>query len=229
LFRKLMKSTKSPVLDFTVFKYKVFSRSCLAAFMNYASSYSVSFFLALYLQTIGALTASQAGMVMLIQPIFQVMFTAKAGSYSDKIADKRILPTLGMTITCVSVAMIMFLGTSVNYIYMAVILVLLGVGYALFSAPNSSTIMSSVPPRNRGEASGMISVVRQIGMLISMGVAMLCISVIMGSTDNLNPSTYGDFVSVIRAAFAVCLSMCIFGTLVSWFRGNDVEVREKAA
>jgi MFS family permease len=229
VFRKLMKSTESPVLDFTVFKYKMFSRSCLSAFMNYASSYSVSFFMALYLQTIGALTASEAGMVMLIQPIFQVALSAKTGSYSDRIADKRILPTIGMAMTCVGVAMIMFLGTEVNYYYIAVVLVFLGVGYALFSAPNTTTIMSSVPPKHRGEASGMISVVRQVGMLVSMGVAMLCISVIMGSTDNLNPDTFNDFINVIRAAFAVCLVMCIIGTVVSWFRGNDDKLWEKTA
>lgn len=220
LFIRTQKKTESPVLDMSVFKYKVFSRSCISAFMNYASSYSVSFFLALYLQSIGALSASQAGMILLLQPIVQVALTAKFGSYSDKMADKRILPTLGMGITSIAVLMIVFLGTEVNFYYMAVILIMLGLGYALFSAPNSNAIMSSVPPKNRGEASGMLSVVRQVGMMISMGIAMCCISFIMGSTDNLNPDTYGQFVEVIEAAFSICFVMCVIGTICSWFRGD---------
>jgi len=227
VFIRIMKRTESPVLDLSVFKHKMFSRSCIAAFMNYASSYSVSFFMALYLQSIGALSASEAGLVMLVQPIIQVALSAKSGSYSDKLADKRILPTLGMALTCVAVLMIIFLGTEVNFYYVAVILLLLGMGYALFSAPNTNTVMSSVPSGNRGEAAGMISVVRQTGMMLSMAIAMCCITFIMGSTDNLNPSTYGDFVDVIRAAFTICLGMCIVGTLFSWFRGDVDEFKSQ--
>lgn len=221
IFIRMQKRTKYPVLDVSIFKHKVFSRSCISAFMNYASSYSVSFFMALYLQSIGVLTASEAGLVLLVQPIVQIALTAKFGSLSDKIGDNRILPTLGMSITCVAVLMIIFLTVNVNYLYVAAILILLGLGYALFSAPNSSAIMSSVPPENRGDASGMISVVRQVGMMISMGIAMSCISFIMGSADNLNPDTYGQFIDVIRAAFTICLGMCIIGTLSSWFRGDS--------
>ena len=220
-FLMLMKRTESPVLDLKVFGYSVFSRSCIAAFMNYASSYSVSFFMALYLQSIGALSSSQAGLVMLIQPIVQVALTAKFGSYSDKLSDKRILPTLGMILTCAAVLMIIFLDITMDLRYVAVILILLGLGYALFSAPNTNTILSSVPPSNRGEASGMIAVVRQTGMMISMAVAMCCITLIMGSTDNLDPSTYDLFLEVIRVAFTICLAMCIIGTFFSWYRGKN--------
>ena len=221
LFIMMMRRTESPVLDLKVFGYSVFTRSCISAFMNYASSYSVSFFMALYLQSIGALTPSQAGMVMLIQPIVQVALTAKFGSYSDKLGDKRVLPTIGMVLTCVAVLMIIFLDISMDLRYVAVILILLGLGYALFSAPNTNVIMSSVPPSNRGEAAGMIAVVRQTGMMVSMAIAMCSIILIMGSTDNLDPSNYDEFMEVIKAAFVICLGMCVVGTFFSWFRGND--------
>jgi MFS family permease len=215
-----MKKTPSPVLNLKIFKHKVFSRACIAGYMNYGSSYSVSFFLALYLQSVGALSPSQAGLILLIQPAVQVALTAKFGSYSDRIRNKRLLPTMGMTLTCVAVFMIIFLGMEVNYLYLAVILVMLGLGYALFSAPNTNTIMSSVPPAHRGEASGMIAVVRQIGMMTSMSIAMCCIALIMGSADNIGPSQYGQLTHVIEAAFTICLIMCITGTLFSWFRGD---------
>ncbi|MCL2032155.1 MAG: MFS transporter [Methanomassiliicoccaceae archaeon] len=225
VFIRTMKRTGSPVLDIGVFRYRVFSRACIAAYTNYASSYSVSFFLALYLQSVGMLTAFNAGLILLIQPVVQVLLTAKFGSYSDRIADKRLLPTSGMVLTCVAVFMIIFMGTSANYLYIAMILILLGVGYGMFSAPNTNAIMSSVPPKHRGEASGMIAVVRQIGMMTSMSIAMCCIALIMGSADNIVPP-YDQFVNVIEVAFAICLAMCIVGTFLSWFRG---EARKNAA
>ena len=221
VFIRVMKRTDSPVLDLSVFKHRVFSRACISAYMNYASSYSVAFFMALYLQSIGALTASQAGLILLIQPGIQVAFTAKSGSYSDRIKDKRLLPTLGMAITCVAVSMVIFLGTEINFWHVGAVLVLFGIGYAFFSAPNTNSVMSSVPPKNRGEASGMIALVRQVGMMTSMGIAMCCIVMIMGTMDNLDdPSTFGQFIEVIRAAFTVCLGMCVVGTIFSWFRGK---------
>jgi len=219
VFIRAMKRSASPVLDLGVFRFKVFSRACIAAYTNYASSYSVSFFLALYLQSVGGLTPMRAGLILLIQPVVQVLLTAKFGSYSDRIADKRVLPTGGMVLTCAAVFMIMFMGTAPDYLYIAAVLVLLGVGYGMFSAPNTNAIMSSVPPRHRGEASGMIAVVRQIGMMTSMSVAMCCIALIMGSADNI-VAPYEDFIDVIRAAFAICLAMCVAGTVLSWFRGE---------
>jgi branched-subunit amino acid permease len=97
---------------------------------------------------------------------------------------------------------------------------LLGLGFALFSAPNTNSIMSSVPPKNRGEASGMIAVVRQLGMMTSMGIAMCCITLIMGTVNRVDLSTYDQFIQVIQAAFTICLIMCVIGTLFSWFRGD---------
>jgi hypothetical protein len=106
-------------------------------------------------------------------------------------------------------------------VYIGVILLLLGAGYGIFAAPNTNAVMSSVPSKNRGDASGMVALVRQVGMMTSMGIAMCCIALIMGSADNLNPSTYGQFVDVIRAAFTICLGMCVIGTITSWFRGSE--------
>ncbi len=220
VFTKYVSRSKHPILDMKIYKHKVFKRSILAAFMNYASSYSVSFFLALYLQNLGALSASQAGLVMLLQPLMQVLLTVKSGSMSDKL-DKRLLPTIGMGITSVGILMILFMDADVSLAYVAVTLLVLGIGYGIFSAPNTSAVMSSVPPENRSLASGSLSLMRQTGMMTSMGIAMCCISLILGSTDNINPSTYGAFVDVMRTAFSICFVMCVIGTAVSWFRGSE--------
>jgi hypothetical protein len=46
----------------------------------------------------------------------------------------------------------------------------LGCGSGLFASPNTSSIMSSVPPERRGVASGMRATVKNGGMLVSIGV-----------------------------------------------------------
>jgi len=95
-----------------------------------------------------------------------------------------------------------------------------GLGFAMFSAPNTTIIMSSVPRELTGEASGMVSFMRQVGMMVSMGVAMTIITVTMGSTDNLSPETYGLFLDAMTLSMTVCLVMCIIGAITSAFRGT---------
>ncbi|MCL2318052.1 MAG: MFS transporter [Methanomassiliicoccaceae archaeon] len=222
VFVMMMRRSEQPILDVRVFRFKVFTRACVAAFMNYGASYSVAFFLALYLQHLGELSPLRAGAILFIQPAIQAALSALSGSYSDRIADKRILPTVGMMLIAVGVFMIIFLQLQPNFYYVAVILVLLGLGYALFAAPNTNAVMSSVPPKNRGEASGMISFVRQVGMLTSMGVATCAIAMIMGSKDSLfDPANWPLFIEVIKIAFTICFGMCVVGIITSWFRGKD--------
>ena len=59
----------------------------------------------------------------------------------------------------------------------------------------------------------MVMVMRQMGIMVSMGIAMLFISVIMGSADSIVPGTYGDFVEVLRYSFAVCTAACLVGAV----------------
>ncbi|MBR3410326.1 MAG: MFS transporter [Candidatus Methanomethylophilaceae archaeon] len=220
-FVRLQSVSDDRILDVRLFRNRMFSGSCIAAFLNYASSYSLSFFLALYLQSLQGLSATEAGMLMLIQPAVQAIFTPFFGKRSDFVSDKRILPTLGMLVIAVGVASIIFYDVDTPMWAIVLTMMLTGFGFSLFSAPNTSLIMSSVPAKDTGEASAMISVMRQTGMMISMGIAMTVISVIMGSADNISPETYSDFINVMRVSFVICTIMCLTGAVTSMMRGKS--------
>ena len=98
LFIRSQSSCPHRLLKTSLFRNRVFSGACIATFLSYAASYSISFFLALYLQHIGGLTATEAGILMLVQPGVQAFGTPMFGRLSDRVADKRILPTVGMLI-----------------------------------------------------------------------------------------------------------------------------------
>ncbi len=209
------------LLNVRLFRSRVFTGSNVAAFLNYAASYSISYFMALYLQSIGELTASEAGMLMLVQAGVQAVLTPLFGRFSDRAGDKRILPTVGMAITTVGVATFMLYGTEMSLGLVLATMLIVGFGNGMFSTPNTSVVMGAVPGKRTGEASATLAVMRQSGMMVSMGIAMMVISVIMGSTDNLVPENYGVFVDVLHVSFLVCTAMCIVGTVVSVLRGRS--------
>jgi len=98
-------------------------------------------------------------------------------------------------------------------------LAFLGLGFALFSSPNTNAIMSSVDKCDYGVASGMVSTMRLIGQMMSLGVATLIFSLIMGHVEISN-SQLGLLMTSIKIAFIVFSAFCIVGTGFSLARGN---------
>ncbi len=219
-FFRQQASISQRLLNVHLFRNRAFTASCLASFMSYAASFSLSFFLPLYLCSIGMLTATEAGFLMLIQPAIQAVCTPMFGRFSDRVSDKRLLPSIGIAIAAVGELTVVFYTEQYSLPLVALTMVLVGFGMSMFSAPNTSVIMSSVPPAETGDASAMVSVMRQTGMMVSMGVAMLMISLIMGSADDLNPSTYGAFIDVLQYSFVIAFLMCCVGAVFSLMRGK---------
>ena len=85
--------------------------------------------------------------------------------------------------------------------------------------------MSSVAPAEYSMASSIVSVVRQIGMLISMAVCMAAISFFVGGSDMLGPSVYAEFVEALRVSMIVCTGLAVVGIFFSWFRGTAPELK----
>ena len=221
-FILIERKAERPLMDLKLFRNLRFSKSLTALFLNYASSWSVSFFLSLYFQSIGAMTPSEAGLVLMIQPLFQVILTLSVGRFIDSI-DYRILPTVGMGVLCMALCMMMFIGTDPDIPYACVCLALAGIGFGLFSSPNTTATMSYVRPSEYNEASGMISTMRQTGMMVSMATATCLIAIYMGSTTQLTEDMYDTFVMIMRYTWAICIAYNVIGMIFSWFRGKAPE------
>jgi EmrB/QacA subfamily drug resistance transporter len=208
----------NPIMRLGLFKNMRFSRSMLALFLNYAASYGVTFFMSRYLQEIGALSPTEAGLIMMSQSVVQVIFTLWAGKIVTSM-DMRILPTIGMLVTSAALIMMMFITETLNVSLIIVSLMVLGAGLGLFSSPNVTAIMSYVKKEEYNNTSGLIAAVRQFGMTMSMGIATCLISVFLGTETVLEPSNYGMFMDILMYAWCIWLAFCLIGALFSWFRG----------
>ncbi len=98
-------------------------------------------------------------------------------------------------------------------------LFVLGVGFGLFSSPNTNAIMGSVEPRQYGLASAMVGTMRMLGQMFSMGAATLVIAVAVGRNE-IGAEHQEAFLRGARgllAGFAVLSTLGIFASLA---RGN---------
>ena len=98
-------------------------------------------------------------------------------------------------------------------------LILLGIGFALFSSPNMSAIMGAVEKRHYGLASGAVATMRLLGQMFSMAVATVVLALIIGR-QAITPATYDLFLRSIHTVFLISASLCCCGVYFSWFRGK---------
>ncbi len=212
-------SARSPVLNLKLFSgNRPFTFSNLAALIHYSAVYAVTFLLSLYLQYTRALTPQQAGLVLIVQPVMQAAFSPAAGMLSDRV-EPRILASAGMTMTASGLFLLAFIGTGTSILAIIAILVLFGLGYALFSAPNMNAIMGSVDRKSYGVASGTLATMRVIGQVLSMGIATLLFALYLGPVE-ITPDLYPLFLTSARTAFAVFTALCVIGVFASLARGD---------
>jgi EmrB/QacA subfamily drug resistance transporter len=211
--------TPFPLIDFCVFcGNRTFIFSNIAAMINYGATFGVGVLLSLYLQYIQGFTAASAGLILVAQPIIQVISSPVAGRLSDRV-EPRIVSTAGMAITSAGLAIFVFLTPDTPLWIIVASLMLLGLGYGTFSPPNTNAIMSSVEREHLGIASGMNATMRSLGQLLSMAIVMASFAIFIGPLA-LTPSVYPALMTSVTVAFLVFFLICAAGVGISYVRGT---------
>jgi EmrB/QacA subfamily drug resistance transporter len=211
--------TEYPMLDTKLYtQNRLFAYSNLAALINYTSTFAIVFFLSLYLQKIKGLEPQKAGGIIIAQPIMMAVFSPLIGRLADKI-QPRYFATAGMTICSIGLAALAFLSEQTPIGYIVAILVWVGLGFALFSSPNMTTIMSSVDKSRYGQASGSAASMRVFGQIISMTIVTLFFSFLFGG-QSIEDVPHDDFLTVMKWGFITFAAIGIGGIYFSMARGN---------
>lgn len=208
-----------PVLDIGFFRNNtVFAFSNLAALINYSATFAVGFLMSFYLQYIKGFTPERAGLILIAQPVIQVIFSPLAGSLSDRI-EPRIVASTGMALTTAGLVMLTFLNGDTGLPYVLISLIILGSGFGFFSSPNTNAVMGSVESKYYGVASGMLGTMRLIGQTFSMGVALLLFALYIGRVQ-ITPAYYPLFLKSMKTAFIISAALCFAGIFASIARGR---------
>jgi hypothetical protein len=93
----------------------------------------------------------------------------------------------------------------------------MGTGFGFFSSPNSNAIMSSVEKRHLGVASGVVGTMRMVGQMMSMGIAMMLLSLYIGK-QKISPETFPGLIAAMRTGFVVFSLLSVVGIFASLAR-----------
>jgi MFS family permease len=177
-----------PMFHLRLFKIRMFAAGNTSSFLASIARGGLQFMLVIWLQGIWlplhgydyAVTPLWAGICLLPLLIGFVVMGPLSGWLSDRFG-ARVFSTTGMLIQTAGFLLLTILPTNFNYIWFAILIFMLGVGQGMFSSPNTSSIMNSVPAEQRGAASGMRATFQNSGSLVSIGVFFSIITIGLAS------------------------------------------------
>jgi len=165
-----------PMFRMGLFKIRAFAAGNAASLMSSMARGGLQFMLVIWLAGIWLplhgysfeVTPLWAGIYMLPLTAGFLIAGPISGYLSDRFGS-RPFATAGLLVAACGFTGLMLLPVSFPYWAFACIIFCNGIGSGLFASPNTSSIMSSVPARHRGAASGMRSVFMNSGMSLSIG------------------------------------------------------------
>jgi hypothetical protein len=103
-------------------------------------------------------------------------------------------------------------GTSQGFLIAS--LIILGIGFGLFSSPNTNAIMGSVERKYLGIASATVATMRLTGQMLSMAIATLIIHVFIGKAA-ISTANQAEFLQTIPITFGIFIGLSFFGIWAS--------------
>jgi EmrB/QacA subfamily drug resistance transporter len=172
---------ENPMIDLSLFKNYTFSAFSLALFFNYIGIYMVIFGLPFYLQKVMHYGPAITGLILTVSPMLMMIIAPFSGFLGDRIGS-RPLAFLGSLISALAFYLMTWL-TMFSSIYSVIgFLAILGMGAAIFQAPNNRAIMLSIPDDSAGVASSILVTMRNLGMIFAVSFASLLISTTISKT-----------------------------------------------
>ena len=166
-----------PMFRLSLFRLRPFLAGNVANFLGSLARGGLQFMLVIWLQGIWLplhgysfqSTPLWAGIYMVPLMVGFMLCGPISGRLSDRLG-ARGLATAGLAVTVFCFIGLSTLQANFAYPVFAALIGVMGCGMGLFSAPNTSSTMSALPPEHRGAGSGMIATSQNAGSMCSMGV-----------------------------------------------------------
>jgi EmrB/QacA subfamily drug resistance transporter len=215
-----------PMLDFGLFRDRLFAYASAARFLNSLARGAVLFVLIFFLQGPYGLDPLSAGIMMAPFGAAFMLVGPVSGYLSDRYGS-RGLATSGLLVSAIGLLGLATVVGTTPYWLIALYMSLMGGGSGLFASPNTNAIMSSVPPEKRGIASGINVMLMNTGSMLSIAIGFpLVLSRIPVDVmfhvflygGGMSGTSLADFETGMHEAFLVSFVVTLVAAMVSFLR-----------
>lgn len=222
LFYRVEINRDNPLIQFSLFKNKVFTLSLLTASMIFVTNFFTNVVIPFYLQNARGYSASFSGLLMMVIPFTMIVGSPVSGYITDKVGAK-LLTFVGLILITISQVLYLVLGQQTSLIFFVFASIFVGLGNALFQAPNNTLVMSNVEKKDLGVAGSLNSLARNLGMVIGISLSTTVLYAAMSHNYGQTVTTYISgrpdvFIYGMHSVYMTSFVICLIATILTGIR-----------
>jgi len=222
IFIFVEKKTEVPLLQFKIFQNRLFSLSIFCAFTSFIAISSSTIIMPFYLQNTLKYSPGFTGIILMVYPMILAVVAPASGYLSDKIGSE-FLTFIGLSLNSLGLFLMSSLNEYSSLVTLIIYIAIMSIGNGLFQSPNNSLTMSNAPRNMLGISGSVNALIRNLGMISGISIAVLILYSRMSHMIGYNVSDYVQgrddvFIYGMRGAYITAASICLFGAALTAFR-----------
>lgn len=205
---------KKPMLEFRIFKNKIFALTLFIGMVVMVSMIGVELLLPLYMQNARGYTPLESGFLLLPGAVVMGIMSPITGKIFDKIG-ARPLAIIGLTIVTVMTFLFSNMTASTSYTYMMIIYAVRMLGISLVMMPVMTAGLNQLPNNLIAHGTAMSNTLRQVAA--SIGTAMLITVMTNNTADARQQMDPHPMIQGVSVAFMVAAGLALFALILSFF------------
>lgn len=227
IWRQLL--LKSPMLEFRVFKYKIFTLTTVIGMIVFMAMIGAELLLPQYMQNMRNYTPLESGLLLLPGAIVMGLMSPISGRIFDKIG-ARWLAVTGLGIVAATTYLFTNLAISTSFTYIMIVYAVRMFGLSLVMMPVTTAGLNQLPQRLIAHGTAMNNTMRQVAG--SVGTALLVTIMTNSAQDAKHEMLSNPMIHGINVAFMVAAGIAFLGLVLSFFikqtkRAEEDEGAEK--
>ncbi|MCL4496473.1 MAG: MFS transporter [Firmicutes bacterium] len=231
VFLRWERVVSQPLLKLQLFRNRAFAMGNLSNFFIAVGRGAIILLFIFYFQGARGENALQAGISVIPMAVAMGITAPISGWLADRMG-ARILATVGAAVMTVSLLGFSFsISLTTPYAVIAGWLVVAGIGNGLFNSPNTSAIMGTVGPEQRGIAAGTRTMLLNTGNVFSVGTVLalvaatvppsVMLAIFSGEPTAVNAQALSHFIHGLDLAFGFMALMAVASAVLSALRGQE--------
>lgn len=211
-FIKRQLSMSHPMLEFRVFKARMFTLSTIICSIGFLGLIALETIIPLYIQNMREFSAMEAGIVLFPGAILAGLMAPITGRIFDKIG-ARALAIPGLILMSASTVAFLFIDTTTSLVYLSVMYAIRMFGFSMVMMPVNTAGLNQMPRKLIPHGAAMTNTVRM--MAASIGTAVL-VSVMTtaeqkttGNPAIANPDIFGAIISLGMVAVITVVALIL--------------------
>jgi EmrB/QacA subfamily drug resistance transporter len=199
---------KNPVLEFRVFRSKVFAFTTVISMIVMIAMLGAELILPIYMQDMRGFSPLMSGLALLPGAIAAAIMSPIAGKLFDKFG-ARWITTTGLSILVITTFMFVHLSTTTSFSWIAAVYAIRKLVISLVLMPVLVTGINHLPQKLIAHGTAMNNTMRQVAAAIGTAILVTVMTYFAGETKNVTQAIYGVHIAFLIVACAACFALLL--------------------